>query len=371
MSDALDRLRHVLRESVAPRVAAYDDDGVLPLDVVRAVADVGGFGHALPASVGGQALSARELGHAHALLGATCASLRAVLTVHAMTSAAIARWGSAALRDAWLPCLARGERTAAFALTEPGAGADPSALATKAAHAAGGIVLNGQKSWVTNGQRADVFLVFARLDAEPVAVLVARGTPGLSITPIAPPLGLRAGMHAALRFDACVVPESAVIGRPGAGLSWVAQHALDLGRFLVAWGCVGLTGACLRLAQDHARARRSGDGVLFDHALVRQRLARMASGFEGSRLICEEAARLRDEGHPHAIGQTLLAKYHASLAASEASASAVQLLGAAGTAHLADAQRHFRDAKIMEIIEGPTPLLESELAAHLAIWSEP
>lgn len=371
MSEALDRLRLALREGVAPRVGAYDEQGVLPSEVVRTIAEVGGFGHTLPVAIGGQGLTARELGHAHALVGATCASLRAVLTVHAMTSAAIARWGSSAQRSEWLPSLARGERTAAFALTEPGAGADPSALSTTAVRASSGLVLNGQKSWVTNGQRADVFLVFARLEAEPIAVLLERSAPGLTITPIAPPLGLRAGMHAELRLESCVVPESALIGRPGAGLSWVAQHALDLGRLLVAWGCVGLTGACLRLAQDHARARRSGEGVLFDHALVRQRLARMASGLEGSRLICEEASRLRDEGHPHAIGQTLLAKYHASLAASEASASAVQLLGAAGTASLADAQRHFRDAQIMEIIEGPTPVLESELASHLSIWSEP
>jgi glutaryl-CoA dehydrogenase (non-decarboxylating) len=350
------------RDHIAPRAGAWDRDEELPEDFFTTIGATGYLGAAVPAAYGGGALDAISFGLLNEATGQACSSVRSLLTVHCMASRAVARWGSAAQREHWLPRLATGAAIGAFALTEPGAGSDVKGLATEARRTADGFVLDGAKRWITFGRRADVYLLFARLDGQETAFLVERASPGLEVTPVPGILGTRASMLAELELRDCRVPAEALLGRPGFGLSAVAADALELGRFSVAWGCVGLSQACLDASLDYAQEREQFGAKLRDHQLVQRMLADMATGTSAARLLCQQAGWLRDAADPQAVHATWLAKYFSSTTAFRSATDAVQVHGAHGCGAEYPVQRYLRDAKVMEIIEGSTELQQTTIA---------
>ncbi|MEU3558079.1 acyl-CoA dehydrogenase family protein [Streptomyces fragilis] len=356
------------REHVAPKAGAWDRDEELPEDFFTTIGAAGYLGAAVPATYGGGSLDAICFGLLNEEIGRACSSVRSLLTVHGMASRAVARWGSAAQREHWLPRLATGAAIGAFALTEPGAGSDVKGLATEARRTADGFVLDGAKRWITFGRRADVYLLFARLDGRETAFLVERTSPGLQVTPVPGILGTRASMLAELELRACQVPAEALLGRPGFGLSAVAADALELGRYSVAWGCVGLSQACLDSSLDYAGEREQFGVPLRDHQLVQRMLADMATGTSAARLLCQQAGWLRDAADPQAVHATWLAKYYSSTTAFRSATDAVQVHGAHGCGAEYPVQRYLRDAKVMEIIEGSTELQQTTIA-HTAYHS--
>ncbi|MEK8173924.1 acyl-CoA dehydrogenase family protein [Streptomyces sp. M19] len=262
--------------------------------------------------------------------GRACSSVRSLVTVHSMAARAVARWGTHAQREHWLPRLATGAAVGAFAMTEPGAGSDVQALETTARRTGDGFVLDGEKRWITFGQRADVYLLFARLADRPAAFLVERDAPGLAVRPVENILGTRASMLAELSLTGCAIPAEAALGRPGFGLAAVAADALELGRYSVAWGAVGLGQACLDASLDYADRRRQFGAKLREHQLVRRMLADMATGTSAARLLCQQAGWLREAAGPKGVHATWLAKYAATTTAFRSAADAVQIHGAHG-----------------------------------------
>jgi glutaryl-CoA dehydrogenase (non-decarboxylating) len=351
-----EQFQEFVAKRITPHADRWDAEERLPTELVAELADQGYLGALVPASYGGTNLDAITFGLLNEALGYGCSSTRSLLTVHSMVAHAVTRWGSVAQKVHWLPLLATGAAVGAFALTEPGAGSDAAGLATTARPTADGYVLDGTKRWITYGQRADVFLLFARCADRLTAFLVERDTPGLSVVPVGGLLGTRASMVAELRLSGCVVPADAVVGRPGFGLAAVATSALDIGRYSVAWGCVGLLAACLDAALDHAEDRVQFGKPLREHQLVQRLLADMATLLRAARLLCLEAGELKDAGHPETVPTTWMAKYFAARGAFTSAADTVQIFGAAGCGPGHPAQRLLRDAKIMEIIEGSTEL---------------
>ncbi|HYQ68256.1 acyl-CoA dehydrogenase family protein [Actinophytocola sp.] len=345
--------------------ADWDDRGVLPVDVRDAVAKAGWFGTDLPARYGGLGGSQADLGELCAEIGAVCSSVRGLVTVQGMVSAAIARWGTAEQRADWLPALASGEQLAGFAATEPGAGTELSAVDTRLERAGDVITVTGEKRWVTFGQEATVFLVLGRLDGRAATVLVEAERAGVTTEPVSGQLGLRAAMIAHVTFDRVRVPAGNLVARPGFGLSHVVATALDHGRFTVAWGCAGMAAACVADTAAHVVRRRQGSVALAEHELVRSMLAGMAVDATSARQLCLAASRARDAGEPGAVATTVMAKYAAARAAASSSRDAVQLLGSAGCAGDSRAGRFFRDAKVMQIIEGSDQVCELHIADHL------
>jgi alkylation response protein AidB-like acyl-CoA dehydrogenase len=178
-------------------------------------------------------------------------------------------------------------------------------------------------------------------------------------------LGMRAARIAHLSFDGVRVPRRQLVAPPGLGLSHVVGTALDHGRFTVAWGCVGMAEACVEDAATHAAVRRQGGIPLGDHQLVRSLLARAAVDAAGARALARRAAEARAPGPGCGAPETLMAKYAAAAAAATASRDAVQVLGSAGCTPDSRAGRHFRDAKVMEIIEGAQQVSELHIADRL------
>ena len=345
--------------------AGWDERGVLPVSVREDVARSGWFGTDLPAEYGGGGGSQAELGELCAEIGAVCSSVRGLVTVQGMVSAVIARWGNAEQRADWLPALADGAELAGFAATEPGAGTELSAVDTQLERAGGLITVTGEKRWVTFGQAATVFLVLGKLGGRPATVLVEAGRAGVTTEPVCGQLGLRAAMIAHVRFDGVRVPAGNLLAPPGFGLSHVTATALDHGRFTVAWGCAGMAAGCVDDAVGYTARRHQAGAPLARHQLVRSMLAGMVVDTTAARQLCLAAARTRDAGEPGAVAATVMAKYAAARTAASASRDAVQLLGSAGCAPDSRAGRFFRDAKVMQIIEGSDQVSELHIADHL------
>ena len=349
---------------VVPVADAYEREERVCPDLIKKLAGRGYLGAVLPSEYGGGAMSMVTCGILHEEVGRGCSSLRSLLTVHGMVSLAILRWGSQAQRAHWLPLLARGDALAAFALTEPNAGSDSQKIATRARRVGDSYALDGRKKWITFGQIADVFLVFAQCEGKATAFLVEKNCPGLTIKPIHGMLGVRASMLAELVFEDCRVPRVNLIGREGTGVSYVAAAALDFGRYTVACGCVGIGQASLEASLEYAAKRRQFDAYLKDHQLIRQMLTGMVTNVKAARLLCQHAGYLKDQGAPEAIMETSIAKYFASKMATRAASDAVQIHGANGCSSEYPVQRYLRDAKVMEIIEGSTQIQEITIAQY-------
>ncbi|RII13768.1 Acryloyl-CoA reductase (NADH) [Streptomyces sp. YIM 130001] len=346
--------------------AGWDRDGALPGHVRKQLAAAGLLAPDLPPAYGGTGIGPPAVGEIAAALGGVCSALRGLFTVQGMVAAALARWGTPEQRATWLPQLAAGELTAAFAATEADAGSALGSVETRIEPADDGLVtVDGRKRWVTFGADAGLLLVLGTTGGRPSAVLVESDRPGITREEVHGQLGMRAAHIAHLTLDGVRVPRSHLVAPAGAGLSHVAGTALDHGRFTVAWGCVGMAEACVEDAATHAARRRQGEVVLGDHQLVRSLLATSAVAAAGARELARSAAAARAPGPGRGVSQTLVAKYAAAAAAASASRDAVQVLGSAGIDPDSRAGRHFRDAKVMEIIEGAQQVSELHIAERL------
>lgn len=332
--------------------------------MIEGLAQRGYLGALLPEGVGGAGMDMVTFGLLNEEVGRACSSVRSLLTVHSMVSRALLKWGSREQKERWLPRLASGRTIAAFALTEPEVGSDAQSIQTTAAAAGEAYVLDGRKKWVSFGQVAGLFLVFARSEGGPAAFLVERESPGLAARPLSGALGVRASMLAELHLSECRVPRQNLLGGVGAGISHVASAALDYGRYSVAWGCVGITQACLEACLRYTGERKQFGVYLKEHQLVQRMIARMATGVKAARLLCWRAGSLKEAGDPQSIIETSVAKYFASTTAGRAAGDAVQIHGANGCGGEYPVQRYLRDAKVMEIIEGSTQIQELTIARH-------
>lgn len=361
--DARAGFREFVDTVVAPYADEFDQAQEIPETVLKQVAERGYWGAVLPTSVGGAGMDMATLGVLHEEIGRGCSSLRSLLTVHTMVAAALRRWGTSDAKQRWLPGLASGDLRGAFCLTEPGAGSDLSAVSSTAIRQGDHYVLDGVKKWITAGQLADLFLVFARTGRGLSAFLVEEDNPGVARTPITNVLGTRASMLAEVSFTRARVPVSALVGAEGAG-AMVATAALDLGRYSVAVGCVGILQACVDASVDYTSQRQQGGALLRDHQLVRQMVADMVTRLHAARSLCQQAGELKDNGDPATLMATWIAKYFASTSAMQAAGDAVQLHGANGCGEGYPVHRYFRDAKVMEIIEGSSQIQQLTIAEH-------
>lgn len=349
---------------MAPFAGQWDRDGRTPRPVVERMAEAGFLGAAVPAELGGTGMDAVTFGLLNEELGRGCSSIRSLVTVHSMACHAVVRWGSRAQKEAWLPRLARGELLGAFGLSEPGVGSDAGAIETTADLDGGAYVLRGTKKWTTYGQIADVLLCFAKTEGKPLALLVDLRAPGVAVTPLSVS-GTRASMLAQIAFDGVRVPRENRLAGPGFGLA-VALSVLELGRYSVACGCVGIIRACLDAAAGYAATRVQGGAAIGEHQLVQAMLAGMATDYRAARLLCLHAGWLRDQGDPQAGREVFHAKYFASTAATRAALAAVQVHGANGLTDAYPVERYLRDSRVMEIIEGSTQIQQATIGRWAA-----
>jgi alkylation response protein AidB-like acyl-CoA dehydrogenase len=346
---------------VAPFAAQWDRQQRIPDSVLALLASSGYLGCSVPRDYGGQGWDTVSFGLLNEALGRGSSALTDVLTVQAMVSMTLLKWGTREQKQKWLPSLATGKTIAAFALTEPGAGSDLRSLATRLAREGEHFVLDGGKRWISCAQFAGVFLVFAMLGQQAVACLVPRESPGLAIEPIDDLMGFRAAGLAELRFDAVEVPAANIVGKPGFALSHLAPVGLHFGRISTACSALGLLRGCFEESIARAATRRVGERTAGQFGMIRSMIARMGADLEAACLLCHDACHAEDEHLPETFEKTLIAKYFASRAAARAASDAVQICGASGCHASSAVSRYYRDAKILEIIEGTTQIHEDLL----------
>ncbi|MEO6787066.1 MAG: acyl-CoA dehydrogenase family protein [Chthoniobacteraceae bacterium] len=363
--------REFAARHVAPFAAEWDRVEKIPEATVRLIANAGYLGSTLPVKFGGQGWDTVTFGLLNEAFGRASAALTDLLTVQAMVSMSLLKWASEDQKSRWLPPLARGAIIGAFALTEPGGGSDLQSLQTRFTESGGGAyVLNGQKTWISYGQTAGLFLVIGHAGSLPMACLVPRDSAGVKAEPITGMLGYRAAGLARITFTDVAIPAGDVIGKPGVALNYIAPVGLQYGRISTACSALGLLRGCFEEAGARAAARKVGSGTAGDFGTIRAMLARMGTDMHAAALLCLAACRATDEHLPEAFTKTLMAKYFSSRAAVRAAGDAVQIWGAAGCHGDAPVSRYYRDAKILEIIEG-TSQIHEELLGRAFVETSP
>jgi glutaryl-CoA dehydrogenase (non-decarboxylating) len=354
--------RAFVNQEICPDAGEWDRKEFTPPELIKKIAQRGFLGAILPQEYGGQGMDMITYGILNEEIGRGCSSIRSLLTVHNMVAHVLCKWGNKFQKQYWLPKFASGETIAAFALSEPNVGSDAKSIETTATIADNLYILNGQKKWITYGQIADVFLVFAQCEGKPTAFLVEKNSPGLSVKPMSGILGVRASMSAELQFNNCQISEENLVGKLGFGFSYIAATALDYGRYSVAWGCVGIAQACLEACIKYTNERKQFGVYLKEHQLIRQKITQMITNIKAARLLCYQAGYLKDINDPSSIMETSIAKYFASTEATKIANDAVQIHGGNGCSSEYPVERYLRDSKIMEIIEGSTQIQEITIA---------
>lgn len=369
MPDELADAHALVGDLIGDRAGTWDTSGCLPLELLHDLGKRGLLCAEVPASYGGLRADSRDNGEFTAHVGSLCSSLRSIMTSQGMAAWTLQRLGDSDQRSAYLPRLTGGE-LAAVGFSEPGAGSDLSAIATRIHGNGESIILDGEKTWVTGAYYADLLVVFAwdARDADDagaadvVAVVVPAKSAGVTIERVADPLGCRAAGHANLHLDGVRLPSSAVLA--GTGLSLLVTTALSYGRISVAWGCVGILRACLRAAVAHAKTREQFGKPLAQHQLVAGHLAELLVAEQVAARACEHASELWRQRSPELVAATVLAKHVSAGNAARAAATAVQVLASAGASDGTVVARAYRDAKLMEIIEGSNEICRLLLAEH-------
>lgn len=289
----------------------------------------------------------------HEEIGRISPTISGFFTVQSMVIAAIEQFGNEEQRKL-LPSLYPGEILASFALSEVNAGSNIKNIKTNLKPCTIGYEVSGDKKWITMAQVADMHLIFGVNDRKATAFLLEKGTPGLEVEPISDIIGFRGGMYGELHLRNCKVVSSAIVGGVGWGLPHVAGCALNMGRFLVACCCVGMAQAGI----DACRSYLASKGGIVHHQLIQRLLAKMVTDTQAARLMCMKAAYYRENKMEESVDSVLQSKYFASITATKVIRNAVQIHGADGLTDKYEVSRLYRDAAVIEIIEGTTQILE-------------
>jgi butyryl-CoA dehydrogenase len=304
-------------------------------------------------------------------LGAADMASAVTLSVHILSQLPVVTWGTEEQRARWLPAMLSGEALGAFALTEPHAGSDASAIRTRAELVGGdggAYRLTGTKIWISNAPEADRYLVFATVDPAAgskgiTAFLVEKGMPGFLFGAHERKMGIRACPAAELVFEGCEVPAANRLGEEGDGYR-IALSALGEGRISIAAACVGLARSGLEAAARYLGERKAFGGPLSDQQGLRFLLAEMARDVAAARALTREAAAAKDRGEGIAEVSSL-AKWTASDVAMRVATDAVQLFGASGYSRETGIERLMRDAKGAQIYEGTNQIHREIVASEV------
>lgn len=365
-----DTARAFAQDRLAPGAAARDRSGQIEPEVLRELGELGFLGMTVPPEYDGA--GADYVSYALALMevAAGDGAISTVMSVHnAPFNAILQRFGRPDQKEAVLRPAARGAFIGAFALTEPQAGSDASAITATATRTNAGYVIEGAKAFITSGRIGGQAIVFARLPgtsgkAGITAFLVPTATPGYVVERVESKLGQRASDTCALRFDAMEVPSDALIGAEGEGYK-IALSSLETGRIGIAAQSVGMAQAALDMAKAWANERTSFGQPLIAHQAVGFRLAELATELEAARHLVLNAARLKDAGVP-CLTEAAMAKLFASEAAERIVSGALQCFGGYGYVAETGIERIYRDVRVCQIYEGTSDIQKLIIARALA-----
>lgn len=342
-----------------PRAAEFERAERVPAEVLKEMAELGLMGVNVPAALGGSEAGAVSYALAMREVARGCAATAVTMAVTNMVAEVITAFGTEAQREAYVPRLAGGEYVAgSFALSEPGAGSDPGAMRTTAERRGDGWVINGDKQWITSGDRAGVFVVWARTGAKGTAglsaFLVEGGAPGLRVGRREDKMGIRASSTVPLVFEDCVVPASALLGVEGGGFK-IAMMALDGGRVGIGAQALGIGEGALDDARRYALDRQQFGKPIAEFQAVQWMLADSHAELDAARWLVLRAAWLKESKRPFSQ-EAAMAKLTASETAWRVCNRAVQVHGGYGYTREFAVERRMRDSRVTMIYEGTSEI---------------
>ena len=345
---------------VAPRIHQLDREHRFDRNILPQMAKLGLLGCSVPAEYGGAGMDYVSLGIVSEELEYVDTSLRVIISVHAgLNCLSLLTWGTEDQKQRYLVPQAQGHKIATYGLTEPGAGSDVRGIQTVAVKRGDRYYLTGEKMWISLGDVADNFLVFAWSDMEKKkqrdpsgisAFILERAFKGFSSGTLKEKWGILAGNTGFFKMDEVEVPETNLLGKPGEGFK-IAMFALDQGRYTVAAGATGLIRACRDASVNYAKERKAFGSAIAEYQLVKEMIAQMESDYQAARLLWLRAGFLKNSGRRN-TRETGLAKWFATVASERAAGDAVQVHGANGYSDEYPVGRFYRNCKGAVIYEG-------------------
>jgi alkylation response protein AidB-like acyl-CoA dehydrogenase len=363
-----DTVRDFAEREIAPGAAERDEQERYDRHLFDRAGELGITGLPYPEELGGAGLSTFAWILACEEIAAADMGMAVSLSVHILSQLCIVANATDAQKQRFLPGMTAGRELGAFALTEPGAGSDASAIALRARRDGDDYLLSGNKIWISNAGEAQRYVVFATVDRSKgregiTAFVVKRDTPGFTVGAKEHKMGIRGTSAAELVFDDARVPAADRLGQEGAGLK-VALSALGSGRISIAAACVGLARAALEHAVRYASERKQFGRPIAQQQMIQAMLADMATSVEAARLLTWRAARLYDAGGSISSASSM-AKMFASDTAMKVTTDAVQIYGGAGYSRENPVERFMRDAKGAQIYEGTNQIHRLIIAQEL------
>ncbi len=364
-------LRDFIRAEVMPAEAGIDESDEIPARLIEQAKEMGLYGYALPVEYGGLGLSVGQQVQVTIELGYTSPAFRSLFgTNNGIAGQVLVLAGTEEQRKQWLPRLASGEVVAAFALTEPDAGSDPSRLTTSATAEGDGWVIDGLKRYITNAPAADVFMVFARTDPEAppgkgigVFVVPAR-TDGVAVAARDHKMGQAGAWTADVAFTGVRVPADALVGEAAQAGYATAMRSLAHGRLVIAAMCVGVAARLVDESVAYARERSQGGRPIGEYQLVQAMLADSQTEYMAARALVLDAAARYDAGADRRLAPSA-AKYFASEAVGRIADRAVQIHGGSGYIRGVPVERLYRDVRLFRIYEGTSQIQQLVIAREM------
>ena len=364
LSEEQKMVRNTAREftenEIKPVASINDKEHKFPKDIIDKLGELGFMGMIVPEQYGGSGLDFLSYVLALEEICKGCASTGSIMSVNnSLVCAPLKTYGNENQKSSFLYDLASGNKLGCFMLSEPEAGSDAASMKTMAHLDGDSYILNGTKSWITNGAEADIALVFASIDKSlkhkgVSAFIVDMRTPGINIGKLEDKLGIRATSTAQIFFEDCKVPRDNLLGSDGDGFK-IALHTLDGGRIGIAAQAVGIAQAALEESVRYAKERKAFGKSISDFQGLQFMIADMSTKIEASRLLVWQAALMKDRNEKYSK-QSAMAKLFAAETAMWVTTKAIQIHGGYGYTTDYPVERYFRDAKITEIYEGTSEI---------------
>jgi hypothetical protein len=360
--------RRFATDRLAPNAAEWDEKEHFPVDVMREAAALGLASIYVKSDVGGSEMGRLDAAIIFEELSAGCTATAAFISIHNMASWMIDRYGTEEQRQRFLPKLTTMEHIASYCLTEPGSGSDAASLKTKAVRDGDHYVLNGGKAFISGAGTSDIYVVMVRTGEDgPKGIsclVVEKGMPGLSFGKMEKKMGWKSQPTAQVIFEDCRVPVANRIGAEGEGFR-IAMSGLDGGRINIGACSVGTARAALEEAKAYVQDRKQFGKPIADFQATQFKLADMATELEAARLMIRNAADALDKKQPRATMLCAMAKRFASDLGFKIANDALQLHGGYGYLKDFPAERHVRDLRVHQILEGTNEIMRVIVAREM------
>ncbi len=345
---------------LAPHAAHWDAESIFPVETIAKAGEMGFCGLYTPQRWGGLGLSRQDAAIVFEELAGGCTSTTAYITIHNMATWMLSRWGSEALCDAWVPALAAGQKLASYCLTEPQSGSDAASLRTKAVKDGDFYVLDGTKAFISGAGQTDMLIVMARTGGEGAAGIsafaVPANLPGIVYGKKEEKMGWNSQPTRIISFDQVKVPVANLLGAEGEGFA-IAMKGIDGGRINIAVCSVGTAQAALTRAQAYMKERTQFGRELAQFQALQFKLADMLTELVAARQMVRLAAWKLDQESPDATAYCAMAKRFATDVGFNVANDALQLHGGYGYIREYPLERHVRDTRVHQILEGTNEIM--------------